>query len=290
MVTKEKATQLAKRVLRSNFSAIDKGMNNWVFERGDRILTIPRHERVKGYGIRVAATRKLESAGIPIASIIEYAPGQNGISEYLIVEKIDGENVDLSQKTASQRESIHQSAGETLKAIHSISGEGFGRFDKYLIGQHSSWIDFVDSFFEDSFQRLERDNLLLAEYGSLLRTEYKRSRDEALEVRTGSFLHADYHLGNLLIRNKRVVAVLDLDIVTSGDPPWDIGHYYHTFNVDREEGMEAFRRGYGTNRNQTNERLYSLAIWTRKIGSQVIDRPEALKESLPELKKILEEE
>lgn len=289
MVTQSKATNLAKKVLKKNFSRIDRGLNNWVFEKKGLILTIPRHERVKDYSIRVAATRKLEQEGIPVAKIVEYSPESSNTPEYLIIEKVEGENADLSRKTTVQRDKIHRSTGEVLSAIHSIRTEGYGRLDERLEGSYNSWNGFLDFFFEDSFKRLERDDKLLKEYGCRLRTEYLESRMKAQELKDGFFLHADYHPGNVLYKNDLVIAVLDLDLVTSGDPNWDTGHYSHTFNVDRAGGLDSFRKGYNMDIDPIAEKLYSISIWTRKIGSQVIDRPEALNESILELNKILEE-
>ena len=101
------------------------------------------------------------------------------------------------------------------------------------------------------------------------------------------FLHADFHINNLLFKDCKVVGVMDLDIVSSGDSEWDTGHYCHTFNYDRNNGINSLRSGYGQAIDILAERVYSIIIWTRKLGSQAIDRPEALKETIPELENIL---
>ena len=117
----------------------------WVFDGGDRILTIPRHKRVRDYKIRVRATQELISYGIPTPRVLEYSPKKEDLSEYLIVEKINGEHVNLSKKGKKERDIIHKSAGEILKEIHQIPCEGFGRLDALMIGTSNYWKEFIIS-------------------------------------------------------------------------------------------------------------------------------------------------
>jgi len=287
-VSFQKAFALASKLFDENFVQVQRGLNNWVFEDSGRILTIPRHERVKNYNIRVSATRKLLSAGVPVADILEHAPENEERPEYLFVKKVEGSNVNLAELSSSERESVHCSAGQVLKLIHSIREvEGYGRFDSSLIGKNDSWLDFLDSFFEESLRRLDKNKTFWDKYANILIKEYEKGKILIEPFSNPSFLHADFHLGNLLFKNEKVVAVLDLDLVTSGDINWDTGHYCHTFNIDRERGIKSFRRGYGNSFNPEAERLYSLMIWIRKIGSQSIQRQYALKETIPELERII---
>ena len=283
----EQAHEVAVRLLPRGFTPIERGRNNWVFEHGSKILTIPGHERVKSYAIRVKATQFLSSNGIPVSEILDYSPETNGTPEYLVVNRVDGEHPDLLKSTSLERERVHRSAGEVLNAIHNLASLRYGRFNPDLLGEDSSWVEFTDNFFAESIKRVKRSSELYSRFGRLLEEEYQKGRADIVNFSAPSFLHADFHLGNLLFKNGQVSAVLDLDIVTSGDPNWDSGHYCHTFNVDRANGVKSFREGYGQPSDPNKERLYCLMIWTRKIGSQAVQRPEALKETIPELEKIL---
>jgi len=283
----EQAHKVASELLPRGFTSIERGRNNWVFEYKNRILMIPRHERVKSYAIRVKATQFLSSKGIPVSEILDYSPGNNGTPEYLVVNRADGEHPDLLKSTSLERERVHRSAGEILVGIHNLASLRYGRFNPDLLGEDSSWVEFTDNFFAESIRRVKKSSDLYAKFGRLLEEEYQKGREEIVNFSAPSFLHADFHLGNLLFKNGQVSAVLDLDIVTSGDPNWDSGHYCHTFNVDRIVGVKSFREGYSRYNSSSKERLYCLMIWTRKIGSQAVQRPEALKETIPELEKIL---
>ena len=286
----DQAHKVASKLLPWGFISIEKGRNNWVFEYGNRILMIPRHERVKSYSIRVKATQFLSSKGIPVSEILDYSSGNNGTPEYLLVNRVDGEHPDLLKSTSLERERVHRSAGEVLSAIHDLASLGYGRFNPDLLGEDSSWVEFTDNFFAESINRVKRSSELYSRFGRLLEDGYQKSRADIVNFSAPSFLHADFHLGNLLFKNGQVSAVLDLDIVTSGDPNWDSGHYVHTFNIDRMNGVKSFREGYSGSNFPSKERLYCLIIWTRKIGSQIVQRPEALKETIPELEKILKGE
>lgn len=285
-VSLEVSANLAKKLLGKGCSPIQRGRNNWVFENNESILTIPRHERVKDYRLRVEATKRLDNYGIPVAKILKYSPEHDSTPEYLIVEKLDGEHADLEKRTSAQRDSIHRSSGEILKAIHEIPGNQFGRFNDFLVGKNHSWISFVDQFFSNSMGRVHNVPALWEEYSTKLFEDYYTLRYKMEDLQKPSFLHADYHLNNLLFKDNKVLAVLDLDIVTSGDPSWDTGHYCHTFNIDREAGTKSFRKGYGEI-NEEMERLYCLVIWAKKIGSQGQNRKDALQETIPELRGIL---
>lgn len=283
----EQAYKIASNLLHKGFISIERGRNNWVFEHEDKILTIPKHERVKNYSVRVKATQFLHSNGIPVSEILDYSPENNGVPEYLLAKKVDGEHIDLLKSTLLERERVHRSAGEILSAIHNLLSLGYGRLKPDLIGENSSWVDFTDKFFTESIRCVKKSPELYSRFGGTLEEEYQEGRNNLINLSLPSFLHADFHLGNLLFKNGQVSAVLDLDIVSSGDPNWDSGHYCHTFNIDRIKGVKSFRLGYNKAHNEVRERLYCLMIWTRKIGSQAIQRPEALKETVPELEKIL---
>src|SRR3989344_5572395 len=126
------AYNLASKLFSKTFTHIRRGRNNWVFESEGCVLTTPRHERVNSYKIRVKSTQLLASRGIPVADVLEYSPETNSNPEYLIVRKINGENINLSTLTAKDRLSIHQSSGEVLKSIHSLTCSGYGRLNENL--------------------------------------------------------------------------------------------------------------------------------------------------------------
>jgi len=283
------AKSLANKLLGKTCTKVDRGRNNWVFENKNSILTIPRHERVKDYRLRVAANRMLDSHGIPVVKIMEYHEKSKETLEYLIVKKLDGEHSNLETRTEKERDSIHQSSGEVLKAIHQIQGQEYGRLDENLIGTKPDWGSFIDWFFYSSLKRVESVPDLKSEYSDMLRNEYESTKEIAKNFSSPSILHADFHMDNLFYKNDKVLAVLDLDIMSSGNPNWDTGHYCHTFNYDRKNGVKSFRKGYGQETNSKHERLYCLSIWTRKLGSQGQNRRGALKETIPELKRILNE-
>ena len=284
----EQAFRLASTIFKGDFRQVQRGKNNWVFEDDAHILNIPRHKRVRGYTIRIAVTQKLIAEGIPVAKIVNYSEGTFDRPEYLLVERVQGSILDLSTISEKEMESSHRSAGEILRRLHLIRTGGYGRLNENLVGNNASWAEFTERFFKESLERLKKNRSLWEAYGGHVKDVYTKSRHLLYEAINPSFLHADFHLGNILFNNRRVSAILDLDIVTSGDPAWDTVHYCRTFNIARKKGVRWFKRGYGADLPFEVERLYCLIIWTRKIGSQALERPEALKETIPELEKILE--
>ena len=282
----DRAYIIAKDILKTDkFELAEFGRNNWVFLTNELVMSIPRNGNKIQYNIRVAATKKLMEHNIPTTDVVDYN-NKNGI-EYIITKKIEGSNIDLNKISLNERNELHFNTGKILKNVHSIKTESFGRMDEKSIGTSKTWKKFVENYFLESMNRVYKTKFLVDKYGRKIESSFTNNLNLCDTVNNPSFLHGDYHLGNLLFKNNRVSALLDLDIVTSGDTAWDIGHYSRTFNKSRKEGMKHFRKGYGGEYDLKREDFYSLIIWTRKIGTQALTRPKALKESILEIEKIL---
>lgn len=66
------------------------------------------------------------------------------------------------------------------------------------------------------------------------------------------WIHGDVHPGNLLVRDARLIALIDFGDVTAGDPAYDLAAHWLLFDVS---GREAFRLAAGDR--------YDDATWIR---------------------------
>jgi len=278
IIDEERARDIAAATVgHTNLIKIQSGRNNWVYQTNDLVVSIPRTQRVNSYAIRYAAARHLERHAVPVPRVVKYSQVE-GI-DVLVAERI--------RAFPSYGENRHRNAGVILRQIHRAPSYGWGRLNAGLVGTSPSWVDFIDDYFNTSLSRVNA-HPDLDKLSHVLREQYSRLLPLIHIPTSPSFLHADFHPGNMLYDGDTIAAVLDLDIVSSGPKEWDIGHYCFTCKDDPQHARAALLEGYGDASDQISELFYAMCIWTRKVGSQYRDRPDAFTESSDTLVTILE--
>lgn len=282
-VTVDEARSIVKNIGYSQVELSEIGRNNWVFLSENECISIPKESSKIEYAVRVAAMKYLSENGIPTINLIDYG-NLNG-REYIVTKRLDAYNLDLSKLSNIEQEKVHIQCGKLAHELHRLSVNGFGRLDDNLCGPYDSWRGFVYGFFDSALKRLHTTEFLKERFSKRLQKRFS-TQEYLLDRSSESFLHGDYHLGNMLFYGIDLKALIDLDIVMGGDKHWDIGHYIRTFHGDRIKGKKAFFKGYGEV-DEERSKFYAMLIWTRKIASQGESRPEALEESVAEMEKIL---
>ncbi len=266
------AYNIAKQILKTDqIVKAPLGRNNWVFLTADRVISMPRDSSKTHYAVRVAIINFLQENGIPTTPVLDYST--SGGIEYVVTARVPGCNVDLRNLTLEDQLNIHRASAEVLGKMHTLRVKKFGKIDSTLVGSNDSWKDFVIDYFEEGMRRLYLTPGLNDLLSKRIRTAFDGGLSICERVTEPVFLHGDFHIGNLLFDNLRVAAVIDLDIPKSGDVAWDTAHYSHTFNLNQGEGLSAFREVYDHS-SIRDEDFYAMIIWTMKIGSQGIYRPE----------------
>jgi len=132
--------------------------------------------------------------------------------------------------TPSERAAVYDSANATLAALHSLdhvaAGLGdFGRPGNYFERQIARWSQQYESSRTDDIPQMER----LMEW-------LPKAAPPAGETR---LIHGDYSFHNLLVHptEPRVVAVLDWELSTTGDPIGDLT--YHAMEWYRPDDGDA---------------------------------------------------
>jgi len=280
-VINDTAEQVIQTLGINNYQFAPYGRNNWVFLTETECISIPRNPNKVSYSIRVAAIRHFKEHNIPTTPLIDHG-FVNGI-EYIITQRLNATNINVNSLTFSEAEHVHAQCGHWLKIIHNTSAKNAGRLNSELIGSHKSWQYFVEDYFNISLRRLSADTELYQKYGKVFCERFNKMSFSNKAV----FLHGDYHIGNILFEGITLSAIIDLDIVMSGDPLWDLGHYQRTYNTGRPRGNIAFLKGYGIEIDQEMATNYAMIIWARKLASQAESRRLALSETIEELERIL---
>jgi aminoglycoside phosphotransferase (APT) family kinase protein len=257
------------------FEAIGDGHSNVTFavRRGSAELVVRRPPRgplpPSAHDVlREARILRALAGRVPVPEVLAVCADPDVIgAPFYVMSRLDG--IVLSGAPAPALAGHERATGEalvdTLVALHAVDWraaglEGFGRPDGYLERQ-------------------------LARFGDLW--ERNRTRELPAMERVGAWLaahrpasppativHGDFRLGNLMYASApppRVVALLDWEMSTIGDPLADLG-YLCTFWVQRDDPpagifeQHAFTRGEGW---PTREEL--LARYAERSGRALGD-------------------
>lgn len=155
--------------------------------------------------VEAVAFEAAARAGVPEPGIV--ARGDS----FLVMERVEGETIARrilrEQRFAAARELLAEQCGEILARIHSISPEAIRDLDARDPLRET--VAVIHSFDEPS-PALEL---------GLAWLERNRPGPEGEVV-----LHGDFRLGNLIIGEDGVRAVLDWELVHRGDPCQDLGY------------------------------------------------------------------
>jgi aminoglycoside phosphotransferase (APT) family kinase protein len=216
---------------------IGEGRSNvtYLIERGGARLVLRRPPRPPMPPsahdvVREARVQKaLERAGAPVPHVVDVCEDESvlGVPFYL-TEFLDGyvvgEQLPAALDTATQRRRIGLGLVDALADIHAVDWEevglaGFGRPTGYLERQLRRWSDLWK-------MNATRELPAVAELGNWL--EANRP-----EPASATVVHGDYRLGNVMLSPDapaRVLAVLDWELSTIGDPLADVGYLIATYS------------------------------------------------------------
>lgn len=187
--------------------------------------------------------QELREFDIPIQKPIEFGVCNGGQNTYQLLSWAEGMDAKIMLPKTSKIDQykVGLQSGYTLRKIHSIP-----------ICKQGSWPEKVAKETTDRIQRYYscgqsfiNDEMLVDYIGKTLPLATKRPQ---------SFLHGDYHLGNIVISNDRKLTVIDWNLFGFGDPwadfqrtAWDvvISPYYvigqlHAY-FGEEPPLEFFR-------------------------------------------------
>ncbi|MDZ7827149.1 MAG: phosphotransferase family protein [Gammaproteobacteria bacterium] len=157
---------------------------------------------------------------------------------FYVMEFVDGEVLHDSAAAETvpkgERRSLGEDVVDVLARLHAIDpdqvGLGtLGRKEAYLERQLRRWT----KQWENSKQR---EIPAMEEAGRLL--------GERMPEQIGSaIVHGDYRLGNMLVRDGRILALLDWELCTLGDPLADLGYLLNAWvqpgELDTRQGDQA---------------------------------------------------
>lgn len=193
--------------------AIEKGWSGdkkycAICENGKKyLLRITPHQKTQNREKMFEIQKELASLGIPMCDPVEFGHCDEGV--YVVQRWVDGEDAEEIVPNLSKTEQYELGfeAGKILKKIHSFPApvdipDWEPRFNAKM--------DRKIKMYEDCPIKFEG-----AEYF----INYINSNRHLLKSRPQSYQHGDYHIGNMMLENDRIV-IIDFDRYDFGDP-WE---------------------------------------------------------------------
>lgn len=191
--------------------------------------------------------RTLEDNGLPYLKVIDNPELK---SNQILLEYIEG-----SPKLPKGIENFIK-FGQIIRRMHDIKYNNSFKIDEHGEREIIDWSDFLKNALKKGIKKQRDEKTNLSE--ELLKA-VESFVDEHLPIKKSEFslLHADLHLGNLLIKNNGLVVYDKNPEIFSGDGIYDFatllthypnGTYIKTDNPDNrqdKEVMDNFIKGYG---------------------------------------------
>lgn len=178
----------------------------------DRILQrLPRGSSRASVELEATVLRAADEAGVPVARVhASFEAGSPLGMPALVLERVGGESLaPRLRRDPCYRDALANLAkqcGEILARLHSIAPEEIGELAR-----------------PDPIERCREVLDGLDERHPAFELAVRRLELARPEPRTPTLVHGDFRLGNLLVDEHGVAAVLDWELVHLGDPVEDLG-------------------------------------------------------------------
>ncbi|QNO15054.1 aminoglycoside phosphotransferase family protein [Alkalicella caledoniensis] len=198
----------------STVNELDKGWSNdkkYIFtsDSGRYLLTIFELKHYDNKLYQFDILKKMITLGVPVQEPVEIF--SDSTFGYMVVSYIDGLDAEESLKSMSEegQYNIGIQAGRKLKLMHQLKAS-----------------DQLDSWYNRKKHKHAKYLETYKQLGIKLRNEQKivnfiNGNIELMMDRPNIFQHDDFHVGNIILDNKKIAGVIDFDLMDWGDPIHD---------------------------------------------------------------------
>ncbi|GGN50397.1 aminoglycoside phosphotransferase (APT) family kinase protein [Actinoplanes campanulatus] len=228
----------------------------------------PPHIEVMTYehgamGIELASLRLIaEQTTVPVPHV-DYADRSHELcdADWFLMPYIDADNFGIVRDTLTpaERDTYNEALGAANRELNSIRGTAFGP----LAGPGDpTWRHCFTRMIGDVLADGERRNVDIGYDYDLIRQVIADSQDCLDEVTEPRFVEWDLWDSNVMIRDGKIIAIIDHERAFYGDPLMEAG--FTAIDLPAFGDSTAFMRGYGHRELTTTERrrrrLYTLYL------------------------------
>ncbi|MDI5972702.1 aminoglycoside phosphotransferase family protein [Streptomyces sp. SL13] len=182
-------------------------------------------------------------------------------ADYFFMPYIDADNLGVVAESlpAAERDALAEQLGAVNREINSVRGEHFGP----LAGPgHATWRQAFTTMIENVLLDGERRGVDIGWEYDTVRTVVAAHADSLDEVTEPRLVEWDLWASNVMVRDGRIVCVIDHERAFYGDPLIEAG--FTGTQLPAFGDPAPFMRGYGhgelTRTEQTRRRLYCLHL------------------------------
>jgi aminoglycoside phosphotransferase (APT) family kinase protein len=176
----------------------------------------------------------LQGSAVPVARTLGLCEDRSvNDAPFYLMDFVEGvvlhDRASADGMPTDQRDALGWHVIDVLAALHSIDPDDvglgdLGRKDGYLARQLKRWIKQWEA--TKTHEIPEMDEVIL-----------RLGRDQPEQIGT-AIVHGDYRLGNFIVGNGRIRAVLDWELCTLGDPLADVGYLLNSW-IEPGEGQSG---------------------------------------------------
>jgi aminoglycoside phosphotransferase (APT) family kinase protein len=228
----------------------------------------PPHVEVMTYergamAVELAALRLIaERTGVPVPPV-DYADHTHDLcdADYFFMPYIDADNFGIVRDslTAAERDAYNEALGAATRELNSIRNGAFGP----LAGPGvQTWRACFNRMIGDVLADGQRRSVDLGYDYDLIRELIAENQDCLDEVTEPRFVDWDLWDSNVMIRDGKIIAIIDHERAFYGDPLMEAG--FTAIDLSAFGDPAAFMRGYGqadlTATERQRRKLYTLYL------------------------------
>lgn len=235
----------------------------------------PKERDFNTFETEAWAFKKSKGVGVPTPEVLVVDTTLSRFPEaFMITKRIDGLGGDKSWSEESEEVSLIRQLGHYLSLIHSIKAHGFERHphvkEGELVGKYSSQWESLSADLNQSWwgDIIVREGLLSQEKVD----KYKKMLENnsgIFDLPNASLVHGDPSIKNSIVKDGKIVGILDMENCIAGDPIQDFA-WYHFWTEGAEPYFTALKDGYDNKALFDDKFMKKLYLYQLYLGQSVL--------------------